>query len=299
MISLDTIGMMIYFFIPSTLLGCRFIDRYGDFVGGVGRTVIAWLCLDRVPLEMDGEGRDDTLVLIMAMTTAMGVAVVNALCPMGGYLFARAYTHGQPNTKKVALCVKYSDLDDAVASLQSLEATKAILNIFVTLEDLQSNPNELKELVKMGHHVALASSRPLGFFTGFSFMHSKSASSNIEAAFNEYNQVFGQSASWVLSDSVISRHPTYLRRAHDLGMKVAYWSTLVEVKASTLSEEQRTFIVNDVVDKNGGSIIYITPDKGATKDSISTAITKIVGALDGFSIESLSQVVKDDTTMAL
>lgn len=228
-------------------------------------------------------GMNDTLMFILSITTAIGVPIINALCPMGGYLFARAYTHGRPNTKMVAICINCSDLPADTSTLQStLEQREAVLNIYATLDDMQSHFQELVELAKKGHCIALA------------------PSANIEAAFDEYNHLFGEAAGWAFSNSdAAGRHPMYLRKAHDLGMKVAYWSTLVQIEAATLTDEQTKSIVDDVVDKNGGSIIYISCGKGATKDSLTNAVLTIVDAIKDFSIAPLSQVVKDDATMTL
>ena len=299
MICLDTIGMMIYFMVPATLLGMRFVSRYGEDLGSAWREIVGSFV--HLNLGMNNLGNHgDNLVGILSLTTAIGAAVINVLCPMGGYLFARSYTHGQPNTKKVAVCVQYSHLEGVTESyFKALEAKKVVLNIFVTFKDIESNSEKLKELDKKGHHIALASSRTLGSFTGLSFMQTKNVRSSIETACNEYNNLFGTDSTWVLADSAISRHPAYLRKAHDLGMKVAYWSTLVEVNGSNLSEEQKALVMDDVIDKNGGSVVYVTSKNEALKGSISTAVTTIVNALDGFSIESLSQVVKDDTPMIL
>ncbi|KAL3774569.1 hypothetical protein ACHAWO_005777 [Cyclotella atomus] len=280
MVSLDSAGLILYFIVPATMLYLRFLDQYGERVGGVMNGWVGGL-MDGLGMELDGA--NDTLVFILSVTTAIGVPIINALCPMGGYLFARAYTHGQPNTKKVAICINCSDLLSDVSTLQSmLEQRKAVLNIYVTLNDMQSHSQVLIELAKQGHYIALA------------------PSANIEAAFNEYNNLFGEAAGWAFSNSYAAgRHPTYLRKAHDLGMKVAYWSTLVRIEGATLSEEQRNYFVSDVADKNGGSIIYISCGKGASKDSSSNALSTIVELIKDFSIAPLSQVVKDDSTMRL
>lgn len=282
MVSLDSAGLILYFIVPATMLYLRFLDQYGERVGGVLNGWIGGL-MHGLGLDLDGAGANETLVYILRVTTAIGVPIINALCPMGGYLFARAYTHGQPNTKKVAICINCSDLPSEMSTLQSiLEQHKAVLNIYVTLDDMQSHSKDLIELAKQGHYIALA------------------PSANIEVAFNEYNNLFGEAAGWAFSNSdAAGRHPTYLRKAHDMGMKVAYWSTLVRIEGTTLSEEQRNYIVSDVADKNGGSIIYISCGKEATKDSLSNALSTIVESIKDFSIASLSQVVKDDSTMRL
>jgi hypothetical protein len=208
--------------------------------------------------------------------------------------------HGQPNTKKVALCVNLSDVEGGDSNIfKSIEAKKSVLNIFVTLEDLQSSPKRLKELLSNGHHLVITPSENSGW--GLSLFQGQRASCSIERAFNEYLSSFGEAPSWCLSRSTdsLGRHPAFLRKAHNLGMKVAYWSTLVQVERLNLSEDQKSSIVKDVMDKNGGSIIYFTLGDGASKDGLTTAVLRIVDELREFSMCSLSEVVRDDATMAL
>jgi hypothetical protein len=295
MVSLDTAGMMVYFILPATLLYLRFLERYGKRVGEVVKGMVGKLVLEMFNLQMDGVGKEDSLLIILSLTTAFGVPLMNAFCPMGGYLFARAYTHGQPNTKKVALCVKYSDLGDTATLVKSLEENKAVLNILVSDADLRLNAAELTDLAKKGHCIALAPVESSGFNLLHGFIPNNTS---FENSFDAYKRTMGESASWMIPQSLWSRYPAILRRAHDFGMKVAYWSTLVEV-GSKLSEEQRDYIVSDVNGKNGGNIIYITSAGGYRKESVPSAVLAIVNALEGYSIESLSQVIKDDKTMAL
>lgn len=296
MVSLDTAGMMAYFILPVMVLYFRFLERYGERIGeNIATLVDRGLILVGMS-GLEGSGNKDNLVLILSITTAVGVPLLSALCPMGGYLFSRAYTHGQPNTKKVALCVKLSDLAKEDTDLwKSLEETKSVLNILVTLEDLQSRQNDLKKLAKKGHHIAIASNENSGSFTRLNLFQGSSALNNIEKTFDEYSQVLGQTASWAFSTSLFGRHPAYLRKAHDLGMKVAYWSTLLQLDGVKLSEEQKRLIVGDVIHKNGGSIIYVTASEG----SVSTALKNIVGGLGDFTIEALPDVVREDATMTL
>ena len=293
MCSLDSAGMILYFIVPAVMLYLRFLDRYSESVGGL---LCGWLSelMDKMGLQI-GVGLDDTLIFLLSVTTSIGVPIINALCPLGGYLFARAYTHGQPNTKKVAVCVNCADLQaDTTALLESCEQSKAVLNIYATLEDMQCHSEALKELAEHGHYIALAPG---------------SGKNNIEIAYDEYYGIFGEKAEWTfaspnsrgmfLGSSCNGRHPAFLRKARDLGMKVAYWSTLVEVHGAKLTEEQKSRVLEDVKDKNGGSIIYVTLGKDATNGSLASALSAILDVLKDFSVSPLSQVVKDDSTMAL
>ena len=301
MCSLDTAGMMIYFILPAVVLYLRFLNQYGEWIGGGINAFVYHIGLEDWGIPVIGIGKFDNLLLILSVITAAGVPLLNAFCPMGGFLFSRAYTHGQPNTKKVAVCVNLSELGaDTSTLLRSLDQSKSVLNIFVTSEDIQSHLNELNKLAKKGHYLALAPSEN-GSFTGPSLFGAGRASRNIKSTFEEYNDLFGEQPNWALSGSSVSlsRHPIYLRKAHNLGMKVTCWSTLVEVKGAKLSREQESFVVSDVIDKNGGSIIYITSYERDRKESLSTAVLSVVDALSDFIVAPLSQVVKDDATMAL
>eukprot|EP00804_Cyclotella_cryptica_P011048 CCRYP_013525-RA/>CCRYP_013525-RA protein AED:0.01 eAED:0.01 QI:126/1/1/1/1/1/2/859/565 len=300
MVSLDTAGMMIYFILPAVLLYFRFLDRYGETISD-GVAVLVEKALTATGISQpSASGQKDSLFMILSFVTAVGVPIINSLCPMGGYLFSRAYMHGQPNTKKVALCVNFSDIQAAEADLfESMGAKKYVLNICVTLEDLQSSPKRLKELLKKGHHLVLSPGEYPGW--GLSLFQGQIASCTIESAFNEYLSVFGEKPSWCLSRSTdsLARHPAFLRKAQNLGMKIVYWSTLVQVESVNLSEEQKTSLVKDVMDKNGGSILYVTLDDGASKDRLTTSVLWIVDELRDFSVCPLSEVVRDDATMAL
>jgi len=312
MTSLDTAGIWIYFICPAVILYFRFIDKYGE--------IIAWIMkqeLSVLPLVVSDEDVVSlSLVLSLAMITAVGVPLLNSLCPMGGYLFSRAYTHGQPNTKKIALCANFSDLLKATGNKRTSiwkalekkkvgDQTTAILNIYVTLEELTLYPTQIQLMVDKGHFIALV---PTEFeeeeresFCGLSMFQGNTSSCNLHFAQFEYTELFGEEPTWVLSKSAdsIGRHPSLFRVSRDLGLKVAYWSTYLQLTGDKLSSEQKSILKEDCSDKNGGSIIYITIEKGCPTNSISTRLCEVVDSLDGYTLESLSNVAKDDAKMIL
>ncbi|KAL7428983.1 hypothetical protein ACHAXM_001498 [Skeletonema potamos] len=306
MVSLDSAGMMIYFFWPAIIIFFRFVDKYGDYIGGKSITAVGYLksagLLTDSPLRSEDDIFSFSFVIMLAMITAVGVPSLNALCPMGGYLYSRAYTHGQPNTKQVALCVSYSDLPKDRTTLFAMLADKkkegqatVVLNIFVTLEDLKMHPSELKLIAAKGHKISLEPTE----FIGLNFLQKTTATCNIEFAHYEYSEVLGESPAWLLAKSVntIGRHPSLLHKASDLGMKVVYWSTLVKVSSGKLTARQKDAIVGDCKDKNGGSIIYVTSDNSAS--NLTAPLCEVVGLLHEFTFESLSTVARDDPTMVL
>lgn len=306
MVSLDSAGMMIYFFWPAVILFFRFVDKYGEFIGGESITLIRYVQSTGLLSDSLLRSEDDifsfSFVIMLAMITVVGVPCLNALCPMGGYLYSRAYTHGQPNTKRVALCISYSDLPKDRTTLFAILADKkkddqttAVLNIFVTLEDLKMHSNELKLIASKGHKLSLEPTK----FHGLSILQKNVATCNIEFAHYDYSELFGEAPSWLLAKSVdtVGRHPSLFHKATDLGMKVVYWSTLVQVASDKLTTQQKEDILSDCKDKNGGSIIYITSDNSSS--NLTAPLCELVSMLDEFTCEGLSTVARDDPTMVL
>jgi len=306
MVSLDSVGMMVYFFWPAIIIYFRFVDKYGDYIGGKSITAFGYLksmgLLTDSPLKSGDDIFSFSFVIMLAIITAVGVPLFNALCPLGGYLYSRAYTHGQPNTKQVALCISYSDLPKDRTTLWAILADKkkedqatAVLNIFVTLEDLKMHPSELKLIAAKGHKLSLEPTE----FIGLSLFQKTAATCNIEFAHYEYTEVLGEAPAWLLAKSVdaIGRHPSLFHKASDLGMKVVYWSTLVKVASGKLTSQQKDVIIGDCQDKNGGSIIYVTSDNSTSNTT--APLCEVVGMLDEFTFESLSSVARDDPTMVL
>ena len=103
-----------------------------------------------------------------------------------------------------------------------------------------------------------------------------------------------------------------LRMANNLGMKVTYWSTFIHLTTDHrggLSSEQKIALHDDVLDKNGGNIIYVTTpllgqgdvtNDTSYNDSVTEAFCELIESIDEtFSLETLSNVAKDDAIMVL
>jgi hypothetical protein len=381
MISLDTSGMLLFVLWPSVILALRFFDMYNDTLHSI-RNVL----LDRyvhfvnnivVIVGIDDISRGTTtttttetspsliLIIMLTMTIIIGVPLINTLCPLGGYLYSRAYIHGQPNTKKVALCIKYCDLpkkkrkndddDDEVThmngdvrdeiwkSLQTRQkttssgdnnattTTTAVLNIFVTREDMALYSKEIINIASRGHAIELTLTDALLSDSGIHpfFVDStptihggKRYCTELQLAHNEYGNLFvnettvmEKKPSWFLSMSSVGRHPMVLRMANDLAMKVTYWSTIICLTTNDdnrggglFSSEKKIALQNNVLDKNGGNIIYITTtppllrqgDMTSYNNRLTEAICELIGSIDEtFSLETLSNVAKDDAIMVL
>lgn len=92
-------------------------------------------------------------------------------------------------------------------------------------------------------------------------------------------------------------------------MKVVYWSTLImlPIGARSLSIDQKIALCDDCSDKNGGSIIYLTFEKGGSSSTSSNSnlitpnlLREVIDSIgDSYSLESLSDVARDDADMVL
>ena len=348
MVSLDTFGMVLFFACPAAVLHYRFLDMYADRVSHFRSTLAGGYarCVGSVlpPPSAASRGEEDALLLPFALAMALvsissvvGVPLLNALCPLGGYLYSRAYAHGRPNTRRVAICVNYRDLpkkkkdgcdggggggEDGVfwdSLIRKRKATTGgddqtttadpVLNVFVTPEDMARYPDELRAIAGRGHAVELAPSEESdgAYRFGPSVFGGKRAVRDLRIAHREYAKLFGEGGearpSWMLSrsSSSLGRHPSVLREASDLGMKVAYWSTLVVLNdEDRLTSGQRSAIGGDISNKNGGSIIYVTLGTGVSSNGVSGLLCELVDMLDGeYSLASLSDVARDDAEMVL
>merc|ERR1712127_838944 len=90
--------------------------------------------------------------------------VLNSLSPISPYLFARSYLHGQPNTKKVALVIAFTDISEETKNnpqrlkelLVFTKENKVVLNVFVNFSDVKLYADILKELIRNGHHIGIS-----------------------------------------------------------------------------------------------------------------------------------------------
>jgi len=288
MISLDAAGMILYFIFPAVVLYFRFLEKYGEIlqnvIGVLRKNVVGVLG----PASM--EDTMAALVFIGALSAihALGIPLLNSLCPLGGYLYSRSYIHGRPNTKKLALCLNFSDIPkgegclakflnkitcaddanadeadqsasaDAVAAKKDDDNPTVVLNIHVTTEEIEKYPSQLKELVKRGHQLALS---PASTYRGVqNIFLGNEAAADLKAGYDSYSKLIGQPPKWYFAASSdgMGRHPSLLHEASDLGMKVSYWSTVVCVDGLNLRPDQLDSLKGDVRETNGGSIIFVT-----------------------------------------
>ena len=295
MVSLDTFGLMVYFVCPAVVLYLRFLAKYGKLMASYsssGKDMLQSAGLLNTG-GLDGkEMLPLSMVMSLAAITAVGVPIFNSLCPLGGYLFCRAYTHGQPNTKKVAICIYFAELPkDGVKVInlcRELSKRNAMINILVTLEELTMFPSELKLIAQKGHTLVLAPSNYDERYRGLGILRSGRTSCNLQISHHDYEAMLGEAPKWMLAKSSDSRHPSILHEARNLGLKVIYWSTI---------SSDKQIIFEDCQDKNGGSIVLV--QSSFAGDGLWPLLAEVLDSLDGFTVESLNSVVKDDAEMKL
>ena len=68
----------------------------------------------------------------------------------------------------------------------------------------------------------------------------------------------------------------------------------------TLTKKQLTAVQGDITDKNGGSIVYIKLGKSIPARCLAAPLCEVINKLDDqYSLESLSDVAKDEVKMVL
>lgn len=268
MVALDTVGLLFHFVTPLLILLARCLDRYMPHFTTYGA-------------EDTTSPDDDALMLsVIALLVALsvcGVNIINDIVPLHGYLLARTYLHGQPNTRRVALTLSLAD----VAAVNDDDDDKlrddAVLNVFVTLADLRHRPDVVRRWASSVVGVACEDRARLAD------LH------------DAYVQALGRRPEWCRI-----RNPTALRAAASkYGWKNVWWSSKWGVAAGRDDDDNAAAILRDVRERNGGNVIDLTGcDVAATVRRI---VAVLVGTTDQdkYKIGPLSSVVKDETLMFL
>uniref|UniRef100_A0A7S2U916 Uncharacterized protein n=1 Tax=Attheya septentrionalis TaxID=420275 RepID=A0A7S2U916_9STRA len=318
MISVDTAGIIFYFFLPFMVLLLRFVDRFGDGVSDVWN-FMSQSVFGGIDITNNNAGMDPEQTLLSGMAiligavTLIGVPLLNAYAPLTAYLVSRAYTHGQPNRRRNAICVDFVDLfgPDSVlneksnmarflADLNSASKEKPVLNVFCTGDDFRESHEIVQELVNAGHFVGITSKK------------GNSSAFAIKESYLDYCRTLGTKPTWyhVNGIDVQARQPSTLQMVSTCGMKVAFWSTLLNLNKNVtgiLSISQEDALERDLGDKLGGSIIYVTGSRDPTiLAQILCEIVRKVSDIkpsavadDHFVFSALSDAVKDDASMNL
>lgn len=303
MISLDTAALLGYVVTPILILASIASNKYGETVcqtvEGVLRNFISDEFIrqqERPPEQTMTSG----LFLLLALATVVGVSVVNMLSPVGAYLFAKAYTNGQPRTRRLALCVHLKDLlgasevtteetmNELVRRLIVAEQKKKVFNIFVTAEELRLFPDLIRRLQSAGHAIGICSTTIKG----------------ITKAYETYIDVLEDRPTWYhVGTGSASRGPAALKTVTDLNLKVAFWSTHIGVTSrETLLKVDLPNLRDDVATTNGGSFVFFTDewkDSQSVLEAIETIVQELSSISPEYSFSALSDVAREDSAMIL
>jgi hypothetical protein len=222
MVCLDGACGMAYFAVPFTLLGWRFWNIYGESVHDtLHYAAMEWMGdLDGMPMS-SLELATSSLVLLLGVTSTVGVTMIRSLCPFGAHLYGRIYTCGVEQTKMVAICMDWAE---GKALLGDFE--KAPVNFVVTCQDLKHDAEALQEAVKAGH--------TLMPYTGERKAHV------------EYKDLFGKPPEWAHGET----YPNDILACEKNGTKIALWSNYY-----TDGIDDIDALVEDMANGNGGAII--------------------------------------------
>lgn len=266
MISLDTVGIVFYFLLPLVVLGLRFVDKYGDFLHRqcfiISELIVqvADPFLLKIPFKLDGHETFSSLLLNVLMITVVGIPLVKSLCPISGHLFGQVYVHGNPSTKRTAICLHYSSLyssDIPEVSRENIfqilntwkkgehkNISSGLLNILVSVSELESCGDILKNLSSMGHEIVLT-------------LDKNESCSSLSESCMKYEAILGHKPLWYHT-GIESKgsSPCCFSIAKKLGMRSVMWSLYLNSSA-TLDPQ---VLSNELKGHNGGSFVYLSED---------------------------------------
>lgn len=266
MVSLDTAGIVFYFVLPLVVLALRFVDKYGNFLQQQF-SIISELILQvfdpillKIPFKLDAYETLLSLMLNILMITVIGVPLVNSLCPVSGYLFGQVYVHGNPSTKRVAICMHYSSLygsDIAETAREKIfqilntwkkgehkYVSNGVLNILVSVSELESYGEILKNLSSMGHEIVLT-------------LGTNESCSSLSTTYMKFEKILGRKPLWYHTgiDSK-GRSPCCFLAAKKLGMRSVMWSLCLNSNTPLV----RQILSNEMKMHNGGMFVYLSKD---------------------------------------
>eukprot|EP00565_Helicotheca_tamesis_P003964 CAMPEP_0185729456 /NCGR_PEP_ID=MMETSP1171-20130828/5807_1 /TAXON_ID=374046 /ORGANISM="Helicotheca tamensis, Strain CCMP826" /LENGTH=575 /DNA_ID=CAMNT_0028398297 /DNA_START=155 /DNA_END=1882 /DNA_ORIENTATION=- len=323
MISLDSSAILLYVVTPLFVLYFRFLEKHGAFCEEKLILFIDYASSAGILPTVSSYDIEDmtmvSLLLMLGVVTAVGVPLLNVLCPLGGHIYGRLYTHGQPNTKRIALCVDFSDLFDNKVSMdgrkelwEALNKCKSddegtsSLNVFVTMKDMKQNAALVKELIAAGHFVGIGSNNDGSLID---IIRWKSVEVSLKESFDEFAVITGTNPSWFHVGAIHSEgmHPASFQKAYKLGMRAAMWSVHTFVNRSTgLSDAEMASIRDGVEQHRGGNFIYVSSLKRSKGNgSVAEALRQIVTNIQsiendgGYVFESMPAVAKENPGMIL
>jgi hypothetical protein len=321
MIAVDAIGIAFYFVLPLVVLFFCFLQKYGSHV----QSMLVWVAsvllarngiggrnLERIffgivksdDLDSDGDIECQKMmlahvfvVLLLIHVITWGITLVNSQCPIAGYLYGRTYTHGRPNTKKIAVCVDYRvlfgkhiDAKEREEFLRELvsggtgwsKSARAVLNINVTAHDLLQYRQDIEKLHTQGHELVITvdDDAPSDF------------AKTIRLAFDAYRSIFdGKAPSWYHpATHLFSSMPECYSMACSLGLRTAMWSNCI------VSLDDIAFLKEGLKEHNGGLLVYVYG-----KENVLPILKSMMTLLQEgeFTPTTLSSVIPMDNRMDL
>jgi hypothetical protein len=272
MISLDTSTMLLYLVAPTIVLGYRANDKYG----GTVRTILGDMPVVK-NLYFATPLANTSAVMLMGLTICIGVPLIAMLCPFGAHFFGKVYTTGQAATRKVALCMDWSD-DVTEEALQELP-TKQVVTFLVSSQQLRQDSARIQKTVAMGHSVSISSDD----------------AKDLADACQLYQTLLSQTPEWTCPGQ-LAWSPNLVHVAATLNLKVGLWSHGLTVTGTSLTPLQAKSLKTDLEGAMGGTIIYLT---GPT--SVLPVVRQILTeyAKSELSFCALSLVAKNDMKMEL
>jgi hypothetical protein len=271
MISLDTSTMLLYLVAPTIVLGYRANDTHGDSI----RTLLGDMAKH---LHFATPLATTSAAMLLGLAICTGVTLIAMLCPFGAHFFGKVYTTGQAATRKVALCVNWSDqvTEDA---LQDFPAQQ-VLTFLVTYEQLRQDSARLQTIVAMGHSISISSDD----------------AKDLVDACQLHQTLFSQTPEWTCPGQ-LAWSPNVVHAAATLNLKVGLWSHGIRVTGTCLTPMQAKSLQTDLEGTMGGTILYLMGSTTSVLPVARQILTEY--AKTELSFCSLSLVAKNDMKMEL
>jgi len=245
----------------------------------------------------------NSLATLVVTATAICLPTLNKHSIICSNWFAKCYTHGQPNTNRVAVTVDFADIFPAADVAEGSEhhsgdhaklwtackKNEARLTIFATAADLKQNPHLIAELSK-AHNIGITTEA--SFSEGWTPIKNRVHQTAIN-----YFKIIGRQPSWYKGAGG-HRHPAALLAANKLGMRVSFWSTYGEIGPSWAEDTTASIIMNfksDFKKTRGGNILFIRSGDG-NESSVANKVEEMltVFGADGIVMDTLDATVKID-----
>mmetsp|Transcript_16405 Transcript_16405/g.24185 ORF Transcript_16405/g.24185 Transcript_16405/m.24185 type:complete len:508 (-) Transcript_16405:277-1800(-) len=263
MIALDTVVGGVFILLPATILVNRLNILYGTSIFDTLQSMAKGLNAEYNTSTIDWEMARIGLPLFLGLISIIGNTTIRALCPFAEHLYSIVYTHGQPNTKKIAFCIfDWSNTGKKILSTATASPeTKVFFNFIVSNEELLKHASSLKEARAAGHTIIPYTKEQISHTT--------------------YNSLFSQTPEWSHGKS----YPSDLIACSQRDTKIALWSHYYDS-----SDKPK---VTDLEEMSGGAIVCLKQPVKSILELLE-ALTK-----KGYTVAPMSEVAKEDLPMQL